>query len=500
MNIRRNTTFQVGRLIVVGTAALALVVGCGAGNQAPPDTYALSGTVLDEGGDPIPGVEVSFAGADTPAAVATDVDGSWEKSGLWGDVTVTVGDPAYTFASGTRTISAAAADVNFAGTMKTCNAGDRANPLDPCIITRIKQVQKIQEKLDGHYALGGDVDASATESWSGGAGFEPIGSQATNLFIGSLDGRGYEILRLFIDRRSTDEIGLFGFIDSGGEVRNLGLVDGNVHGHDYVGGLAGVSRGTISSSHNSGSVTGNERVGGLVGSNYATVEDSYNDVNGTVSGRAQVGGVAGRNSSGSIQDSHNAGAVTGAPGGSSIGGVAGANYHGTIERSHNSGRIEGAGSSGGIVGSNEQSGAIVATSYNTGSVVGTGNVGGVAGSNYLGTIEDSYNLGSVTSTARAGGVAGLLQGASSTVQRTFSAGVVQGATGVGGVAGLHSAGSLTDSYFDEEVSPGMGDEATYGRSTADMMQQSTYVPAWNFGTVWAIDDGHGYPDLIDNGR
>lgn len=644
MTIKTNAPFQIGRLIVACAVVLALVVGCGGAGDPSLDTYAVSGVITDSSGAGIEGVAVSFAGADSPAAVATDEVGHWQKAGLWGEVTVTADDPAYAFVGGTRTVSAAAADVNFAGTMKTCNEGDRTDPNDPCVITRIKQVQKIQEKLDGHYALGGDVDASATESWSGGAGFEPIGSQATNLFIGSLDGRGFEIRGLFIDRGSADEVGLFGFIDSGAEVSNLGLVDGSVHGHDYVGGLAGVSRGTISSSYNSSSVTGNEHVGGLVGSNYAAIEgvrntgdvagvyriggvaganrdtidnsvndgvvtgdvqvggivgysfnatvssssnsgpvtgttentggvvglnehsvisdssndgpidgnvsvggiagqnlreaseltesstiiashnsgsvtgdeavggvagrnhfaeikDSYSDVSGAVSGSKYVGGVAGWNSSGSIEDSYNAGAVTGLTGGSYTGGVAGFNYHGTIDRSHNSGRIDGAGIVGGIVGSNEQSGAVVTTSYNAGSVVGAFNVGGVAGSLWVSTIEDSYNLGSVTAaTGRAGGVAGLVQGATSALQRTFNAGVVEGATEAGGLVGLHTGGALDDSYFDEEESPGMDDEATYGQSTAAMMQQSTYAPAWDFSTVWAIDDGNDYPDLIDNAR
>jgi len=49
---------------------------------------------------------------------------------------------------------------------------------------------------------------------------------------------------------------------------------------------------------------------------------------------------------------------------------------------------------------------------------------------------------------------------------------------VGGIAGLDSAGSTTEG----------------GRTTDDMMQESTYVD-WDFADVWSIDEGQGYPQL-----
>lgn len=643
MNSWRFAPARIGKFAVACLALFLLVVGCG--GEPSPETYTVSGTIIDDDGDPIPAVEVSFSGADSPATISTDEDGLWEQTGLWGDVTITVSDPAYTFTNPTRNVSAGATDVDFDGAMKTCNSGDRTDPNDPCIITRIKQVQKVQEMLDGHYALGDDVDATSTGTWSGGAGFEPLGSQATR-FTGTLDGRDFKIEGLVIERSSIDDVGLFGHIGTGGEVSNLNLVDGSISGGDYVGAFAGVSRGSVTNSHNSGSVTGTERVGGLVGSNYATIagsrnsgdiegsyrvggvagantdsitsssnegevtgdrqvggiagysidatvedsqnsgavtgiiediggvvglnersvisgssnsgavegeenvggvagqnlreasqttehsiisgshnsgsvtgtrsvggvaglnyfgeiEDSYSGASGAVSGIKNVGGVVGWSSSGIVQDSHNSGNVTGVGSTSSdtaIGGVVGFSYFGKVYGSHNSGHVEGPNLVGGVVGYNQQAGAVVATSFNIGTVKSSGNAGGLAGSSFHGTIEDSYNLGSVTSSSRAGGVLGLLQGAGAVVQRTYNAGVVDGTGVLGGVVALRSDGSIDDSYFDQDVSPGMVDEATYGQSTAAMMQQSTYEPAWDFSTVWSIDEGNDYPDLIGDER
>ena len=42
--------------------------------------------------------------------------------------------------------------------------------------TTSTSLQGIGNNLAGHYVLGTDIDASATDSWNGGAGFEPIGA------------------------------------------------------------------------------------------------------------------------------------------------------------------------------------------------------------------------------------------------------------------------------------------------------------------------------------
>jgi len=78
-------------------------------------------------------------------------------------------------------------------------------------------------------------DATSTGSNNG---FSPIGN-GSNKFTGSYDGDGHTISNLYIDRPSTNYIGLFGYIYSGAKIQNLGMVDVDVTGGNYVGGLVG---------------------------------------------------------------------------------------------------------------------------------------------------------------------------------------------------------------------------------------------------------------------
>ena len=72
------------------------------------------------------------------------------------------------------------------------------------------------------------------------------------------EGNHHTISNLYIDRSSTDDVGLFGALGSGSEVRNLGIVGGSVTGNLYVGGLVGWNPGTISMCY----ATGNDVEGG----------------------------------------------------------------------------------------------------------------------------------------------------------------------------------------------------------------------------------------------
>ena len=67
------------------------------------------------------------------------------------------------------------------------------------------------------------TNTDAAGGWNGGAGFDPIGDN-TGQFMGRFDGLGHTITGLTINRPTTVDVGLFGFIGTGGEIRNLGLV------------------------------------------------------------------------------------------------------------------------------------------------------------------------------------------------------------------------------------------------------------------------------------
>jgi len=84
-------------------------------------------------------------------------------------------------------------------------------------------------------------------------------------FTGVLDGKGHKVSHMTI--QGKDYLGLFGLIEEGAEIRNLGVMDVNVTGSGkIVGGLVGRNGyGAVTRCYSTGSVTGIDSVGGLVG-------------------------------------------------------------------------------------------------------------------------------------------------------------------------------------------------------------------------------------------
>ena len=191
--------------------------------------------------------------------------------------------------------------------------------------------------------------------WNEGQGWEPIGGEFGAPFIASFDGGGHTISNLYI-ARDASYVGLFGIARFNGanrfsglnnNIRNVALVNVDVHGGAYTGGLVGQNSLTIAS-YVTGSVTGTITVGGLVGSNFSgTVIASYSAA--SVSGGANVGGLVGSNFVGRILASYSTGSVTGPR---NVGGLVGSNFggRGTATDSYwdtqTSGQAESAGGEG----------------------------------------------------------------------------------------------------------------------------------------------------------
>ena len=210
----------------------------------------------------------------------------------------------------------------------------------------------------------------------------PIGN-SSNQYTGKFDGQGHTISGLYFNDTDTENVGLFGWVDSGGEIKNVGVIDSYFNGNNYVGGVCGYNNsGKIIGCYNTGTVSGtgitSQYIGGVCGFNDfgGTITGCYNT--GIVSGNNTVGGVCGFNI-GAITGCYNTGTVSGNDGSWNVGGVCGRN-----------------GSSGAITGS-----------YNTGTVSGSSEVGGVCGQNERGIITGCYNIGAVSSSnGHVGGVCG----------------------------------------------------------------------------------------------
>ena len=211
-------------------------------------------------------------------------------------------------------------------------------------------------RLNAHYRLANNIDATETRYWNGGRGFDPIGDiggQGRKSFTGVFDGGGYAVRGLRIKRPDQNDVGVFGSIDSGASIVSVGFVDGEVAGGAHVGGLVGWMRGgEISSSWSSGAVEGMDFVGGLSGwAEGGSVSSSWSS--GAVLGDRNVGGLVGE-SPAKISSSWSSAAVLG---GSYVGGLAG----------RGSGNISSSWSSGAVA-SNPFSGGFVGAVYNDGSV------------------------------------------------------------------------------------------------------------------------------------
>jgi hypothetical protein len=166
----------------------------------------------------------------------------------------------------------------------------------------------VRNNMAGNHILMNDLDSTtagyeelASPTANEGEGWDPIGP-LYDWFTGSFDGQGHEICDLFIDRPSDSGVGLFGRVDEGGIIRNIGVTNAVVTGELNVGGLVGSNAGTVSNSYFSGNVTGNWRVGGLVGPNSGTVSNSC--ATGSVNGDSTIGALVGYNGHGTVSNSH----------------------------------------------------------------------------------------------------------------------------------------------------------------------------------------------------
>lgn len=193
-----------------------------------------------------------------------------------------------------------------------------------------------------------------------GASFAPLGDM-NSPFTGILNGNSHAIHHgnIVSVANSADPVGLFSFMD--GEVhnlvlRNMTLQDSSknavailagvnrgtiehvrienavVEGQDQVGALVGVNLGSVSRSMSSGSVLGRAEVGGLVGrqtrlnGSAALSENSYSTT--TVVGSQKVGGLLGHGVDGDVKNSFSLAVGLGAVAGQELGGLIGKSEHG----------------------------------------------------------------------------------------------------------------------------------------------------------------------------
>ena len=178
--------------------------------------------------------------------------------------------------------------------------------------------------------------------------WEPIGTD-NNPYTGTFDGKRHTISGLYFNNPDASCVGLFGYIEAGGKIFNVGVSDSYFEFAILGGGVCGMNvGGELQNCSNSSTVIGNRSAGGVCGMTYF---------------------------GGTIKNCKNTGYVRGT--GNNVGGVCGDNSGTSIINCFNEGTVEGVSYVGGVCGNNS---APVKSCYNTGSVHGTGNyVGGVCG-------------------------------------------------------------------------------------------------------------------------
>jgi hypothetical protein len=281
----------------------------------------------------------------------------------------------------------------------------------------------------GIYILTADIDFQ-------GAALKPVGN-SSNQFKGSFDGGGHVISNAAIS--GSNYIGLFGYIGTGGEIKNLGINNINVTATGVnIGGLAGyISNGSIHNCFWSGNISGSSNVGGITGYTYTST----------------------------ITNCYAAGVIT--CGNGYAGGLAGRAYRGTLSGCYADTTVTCHQYAGGLIGLVNVS--TVTDCYTRGSVSGDNCIGGLVG--------DIYN--------NAG------------INNCYTTSSVSGTSNINGLA--RNTGTITHSYWNIDVYA--YSEGGEGLTTAQMAAIPYSPPAyvdWNFPAVWTHDTDHkngGYPYL-----
>lgn len=337
-------------------------------------------------------------------------------------------------------------------------SGGTGTKADPYIISNLNDLNFLSENnvyWNKNFSQNSNIDASPTNLSNSGLGFSPIGNYSKP-FTGHYDGNGFYISNLFINRPTSDYIGLFGNCEKA-TFSNINLREVSVTGYKYVGGLIGtlsnplvvgaspLPDGIVNCSVQ-GYIKGNDGVGGIGGTvTHCNVKSSYSDS--SVKGNRMVGGLFG---------------------------LAACN---------------------------------ISQSYVKGTVEGT-NCGGFVGEFYDGIIDNSYCVSNIIDGYGFADKVGLYSRATGILSSCYFAGTISNSNSlklVGQIVGVGNVNlsGVTDSFWDNDKVNIIPDSNIMAspKSTSELKNLSTYVSHnWNFSNngIWKMDNtniNNGYPVL-----
>ena len=338
-------------------------------------------------------------------------------------------------------------DTNWGSDETTGFSGYTTDGQGNYTVTNADGLKAIADLVNGgatsiNITLANDINLTGIE-WT------PIGT-GTNQYAGTFEGNNKTITGLKIT--GHEYTGLFGFVSSGGTIKNLVLANVDVSGNENVGAVAGICMGAT-----------------FIGCS----------VSGTINGTEYVGAIIGDQTGGSISECSSSAVVNGQ---NYVGGIAGATQgRTTLIACYATGNVVGKGDGvGGVTGING-TGTLIAC-YATGSVSGTGNyVGGVAGWNTAGTLKACYHA--------KGSVSG-------------QAGTTGGVTGRNLSDSYSGDAIVTACYFENEQNTGIGeDKSSIAEATKVEGDWTNAVTAMNaaladdYGWEWTIETPNALPTL-----
>jgi hypothetical protein len=334
------------------------------------------------------------------------------------------------------------------------------------LVSNLTELNWIRNAPKEDYELTDNINATPTKNWNNGKGWKPIGEQNYE-FYGTLNGDGYKISNLTIDRANKELVGFIAITGSDAVIKNLEIKGLSVTGHDYIGGLVGRNNGKISNLDYQATLTLSSYVnyaGGLVGYDRG---GSFEDIHASVtinqsdqdSGTGTVGGLIG-DLGGSLINSSSKGTINLSK--NRVGGLVG-ELDGLIRNSNSSVNIHADSEVGGLVGRDDYGG--IESSYSTGKITGDEEIGGLVGLNdEYARIKNSYSTSKVTGNRSVGGLVGYNDGE---IKRSYSTGNVTGDTYDGGLVGWN-VGNVKDSFWNTQKSGLSESDGGTGLNTSEM--------------------------------